>query len=224
MAEPATLRRRPLEGLLQPGPSRSREPVSLAEIPFLTMVSVRLDPHSDARSVAEDVLGVSLPLKAGQVSGDGSRYALWLGPDEWLIVARTPGADLVTALELALQDAHVAIVDVSSNRAVIELSGPDARSVLQKGCSVDLHPRAFGPGTAVATALARVPLVLWQTAPETYLLLPGTSFATYVACWLQDAMREFVPAAGARAEGRGPRAGHCGAATQARSRSSASTA
>jgi len=63
--------------------------------------------------------------------------------------------------------------------------------VLEKGCPVDLHPRAFGPGRAVSTTLARVPVVLWQTGETSYRLLPRASFADYVARWLLDAMVEF---------------------------------
>jgi sarcosine oxidase, subunit gamma len=81
---------------------------------------------------------------------------------------------------------------VSANRTVLELTGPQARAVLEKGCPVDLHPRAFGPGRAVATTLARVPLLLWQTEDETYRLLPRSSFADYTARWLLDAMQEYA--------------------------------
>ena len=55
-------------------------------------------------------------------------------------------------------------------------------------CPTDLHPRAFGPGRAVTTTLARVPLLLWQVGPQAYRLLPRSSFAEYVAAWLLDAM------------------------------------
>jgi sarcosine oxidase subunit gamma len=64
--------------------------------------------------------------------------------------------------------------------------------VLQKGCPLDLHPRAFGPGHAVATTLARVPLILWQVDQDSYLLLPRSSFADYVARWLLDASQELA--------------------------------
>jgi sarcosine oxidase subunit gamma len=117
---------------------------------------------------------------------------LWLGPDEWLIVSQRAPSDLHGALTDAVGEDHADVVDVSANRTVLELSGPAARSVLEKGCPVDLHPRAFGPGRAVATTLARIPLLLWQTGPHTYRLLPRSSFAQYVASWLLDAMQEFA--------------------------------
>ena len=84
------------------------------------------------------------------------------------------------------------MVDVSANRTTLELSGPAARETLEKGCPADLHPRSSGPGTAVTTALGPVPVLLWQTGPTTYRVLPRSSFADYVARWLLDATTEFA--------------------------------
>ena len=75
---------------------------------------------------------------------------------------------------------------------MLELRGAAARPVLQKGCPLDLHPRVFAPGRAVSTTLARIPLILWQVGPDSYRLLPRSSFADYVARWLVDASQEYA--------------------------------
>lgn len=117
---------------------------------------------------------------------------LWLGPDEWLVVSGEAAEGLVARLVASVDGGHAAVVDVSANRTVVELQGRAARAVLEKGCPLDLHRRAFGPGKAASTTLARVPLILWQAGPETYRLLPRASFAVYVARWLVDAAQEFA--------------------------------
>jgi sarcosine oxidase subunit gamma len=117
---------------------------------------------------------------------------LWQGPDEWLVVSQMPAEALVEELRSSVAGAHAAVVDVSANRTVLELRGAAARAVLQKGCPLDLHPRAFAPGRAVSTTLARIPLILWQVGPDSYRLLPRSSFADYVARWLVDATREYA--------------------------------
>ena len=73
-----------------------------------------------------------------------------------------------------------------------ELSGPRARAVLEKGCSLDLHPRVFKPGTALSTEIGGIPAILWKTADETYRIFPRASFAEFLGRWLLDAMREFA--------------------------------
>jgi sarcosine oxidase subunit gamma len=184
------LRRSPLAHLTSDGEGRQ---VRLAERPFLTMVSVRVDPHGTAAIALERALGVELPRTAGHVAEHGLHHVLWLGPDEWLVVSDQEPATLVESMAAAVEGAHAAVVDVSANRTVLELTGPAARAVLAKGCPTDLHPRAFQPGMAVTTTLAaRLPLLLWQVEPETYRLLPRSSFAEYVARWLRDAMMELA--------------------------------
>lgn len=194
MADLITLQRSPLAGLadrIRAGAVTGDRDVRLVEWPFLTMVSLRVDPESQAAMAVERVVGTDLPRSSGLVSESGPHAVLWLGPDEWLVVSQESAHELVDRLQEGVGAAHASVVDVSANRALLELSGRSARAVLRKGCPVDLHPQSFHQGMAVATTLARIPLLLWQVAPETYRLLPRSSFADYVARWLLDAMQEF---------------------------------
>ena len=194
MADLTTLRRSPLAHLSDrlAETSGAGGQVALAETAYAGMVSLRLDPRSPAAARVASVLGAGLPAACGEVTGSGSHHALWLGPDEWLVVIATDAVALADQLAAAVGEDPGLALDVSANRTVLELSGPQARAVLEKGCPVDLHPRAFGPGRAVSTTLARVPVVLWQTGETSYRLLPRASFADYVARWLLDAMVEFT--------------------------------
>lgn len=195
MAELTAERRSPLADLateIRERAVRGARHVVLTERPYLTMIGLRVDPASPAAAGVERVLGTKLPRSCGQVTAYGDHHVLWLGPDEWLVVSEVTAGALLDAFADAVGDAHAAVVDLSANRTVLELSGRAARSVLRKGCPVDLHPRAFEAGRAVATTLAHVPLLLWQVGPDVYRLMPRSSFAQYVASWLLDAMQEFA--------------------------------
>ncbi|WP_435848643.1 sarcosine oxidase subunit gamma [Streptomyces javensis] len=164
--------------------------VTLAERPFITMVNLRLDPASEAAVRVEKTLGAPLPRECGHTTASGAHTVAWLGPDEWLVLSEGP-IDTVE-LRQALAGDPGSVVDVSANRTTLELTGPAARQVLEKGCRLDLHPRAFGPGRAVSTTVGPVPVLLWQLdAAPTYRLLPRSSFADYLARWLIDAMSEY---------------------------------
>jgi sarcosine oxidase, subunit gamma len=191
MADLTTLRRSPLAHLTERMASASRhDTVGLVEVPFTGMVGLRVDPGGPAATRLATVVGAPLPASCGEVSDGGAHQILWLGPDEWLVVTSTDAVALADQLAAAIgQDPGLAL-DLSANRTVLELSGPRARDVLEKGCPVDLHPRSFGAGHAVSTTLARVPVLLWQTGAQSYRLLPRASFADYVARWLLDAMVE----------------------------------
>lgn len=195
MAEPTALRRSPLHHLharLADAGVTGERAVALREVPLRTMISVRAEPGSGAFARLGERLGTGLPETCGPVTSSGGHSALWLGPDEWLVVSETDGGELVAQLIDALAGDRGSVVDVSANRTTLEVSGPGAREALEKGCPVDLHPRSFLPGTAVSTTLGRVPVLLWQTEETTYRLLPRSSFADYVARWLIDAVAEFA--------------------------------
>ncbi|MGH3450466.1 MAG: sarcosine oxidase subunit gamma [Haloechinothrix sp.] len=156
------------------------------------MIGIRVAPGSPAAGQIEAALGAALPSACGETTTYGDHAALWLGPDEWLVVSEAEPVALSDQLQAALGAHTGQVVELSANRTVLELAGPRARAVLDKGCPGDLHPRASGPGRAVSTTLARVPVLLWQTGEESYRLLPRSSFADYVARWVLDAMAEFT--------------------------------
>ncbi|MFG2522280.1 sarcosine oxidase subunit gamma [Streptomyces sp. NPDC048527] len=166
--------------------------VTLTERPFATMVNVRVSPASAAASRIEKTLGAPLPRAYGETTSSGTHTACWLGPDEWLVLSQAEETSVAAELGEALAADPGSVVDVSANRTTLELSGPAARQVLEKGCPLDLHPRVFGPGRAVSTTVGPIAVLLRQVddAP-TYRLLPRSSFADYLARWLIDAMSEY---------------------------------
>jgi sarcosine oxidase subunit gamma len=194
MADLTTLRRSPVRHLhdrFEAERIPGERGVTLRELPFLGMVGIRVEPGSAASERLGERLGAGLPEACGRVTSSGRHSTLWLGPDEWLVVSEADGAVLADELRDVLGGDRGSVVDVSANRTTLELSGPAARETLEKGCPVDLHPRSFRPGTAVATTLGRVPVLLWQTDETTYRVLPRSSFADYAARWLLDATSEF---------------------------------
>jgi sarcosine oxidase subunit gamma len=84
------------------------------------------------------------------------------------------------------------VTDLSASRIIIEITGTRARALLEKGCGLDLHPRAFGPGCCAQTLFAKLPVVIDQTsAAPSYRLFARRSAAHWVADWLIDAAEEF---------------------------------
>ena len=197
MAE-APAPRSPLAGLADALAEARADGVTLAEQPGRVRLNLRLDQKdADALTAAGAVLGGSLPrapnTAATTVNGT---ILLWLGPDEWLVTGPAEDdAQLEDTLRGRLDGRHHALTDVSAMYATLALTGPLAREVLMKGCRLDLHPRAFTPGTCAQTALAKANVILHQTddAPS-YEITVRNSFSVYLATWLLDAMAEYRPA------------------------------
>ncbi|MGQ5635965.1 MULTISPECIES: sarcosine oxidase subunit gamma [unclassified Streptomyces] len=172
----------------------SRGAIRLVELPFLAQVNVRLDAKGPAADAVGLALGLQLPLEPDTVVHAGNVTAVWLGPDEWLVVGR-PGTerDLEGRIRAAAGDEPVSVTDVSAQRTTLLVAGPRARDLLAHGCSLDLHPRAFGPGRCAQTTLARTQVVLVaRDEPRAgFWVLVRSSFAGYLADWLLDAAVEY---------------------------------
>ncbi|UGS37051.1 sarcosine oxidase subunit gamma [Capillimicrobium parvum] len=192
MADP--IRRTPLHRMRARLEAAREAPgaIRLAEVPWLTQLTLRLAPGGDAASAAAAVLGTRLPAP-GAAHSSAEIDVLWLGPDEWLVVAGDGEGDRVAQrLAAAVADAHASIVDLSAQRTVIELAGAAARDVLAKGCRLDLHPRAFAAGSCASTELARAGVILHQRSDEPlYRVFVRATFAEYLAEWLLDASAEY---------------------------------
>ena len=166
--------------------------IRLSEVPFLTQLTLRVMPGTPAAAAAARALGAPLPLAPNTTSAGESVEVLWMGPDEWLVVAPPGAARHLEVLERALGGEHGTVVDVSAQRTAIDLAGADARDVLLKGCALDLHPRAFGVGRCAQTLLARAQVILHaRTEEPAYRVFVRASFAGYLAEWLLDAACEY---------------------------------
>lgn len=185
-------RRSPLGAIQFIDPPRSSG--QLFECPFLTHVNLRLDP-SDAESLdaVYQRLGVQLPLTPNTTTATDDLTAIWLGPDEWLLLADHDQSDALAAdLQAALAGHFASIVDISAGQAVIRLCGSSALDVLARGCALDLDPSLFPPGACAQTLLARAQVLLLAVdAAPTFDIVVRRSFAPYVAAWLEDSCCQF---------------------------------
>jgi heterotetrameric sarcosine oxidase gamma subunit len=124
------------------------------------------------------------------------RAALWLGPDEWLVLAPDTEVQLARQAAKASGELPASIVDVSHRNLSIEIAGPRAVWCLTAFCALDLDRSAFPIGMCTRTLLGKAEIVLWRLGVETFHVEVARSFAPYVWQCLEEARREFLdPAA-----------------------------
>lgn len=180
----------PLVGVLQL-PYQGHE-LKLSELAYGGHVNLRGDAGDPELGVAvQRTMQLQLPLTPNSVSAGEAVSACWLGPDEWLLrlPAQADAAGAVRELEAALAGRYIAINDVSSAQTVLQLQGARTREVLEKGCTLDLHPRGLALGQCAQTLLAKAPVLLVPGASESMDVVVRRSFADYLARWLLDAAR-----------------------------------
>ena len=168
--------------------------VEITPRPFIAMADLKVEPGSPAVYAVAGHLGITLPTTPSTSVENESVTAIWLGPDEWLITSpfQTP-EELESELRDAVGDLGAAVVDVSAQRTTLLLRGEHVRDLLSCGCSLDLHPRVFGRGTAAQTLLghAGVVLIALDDTGTSYQVVVRTSFAGYLTAWLLDAATEY---------------------------------
>jgi sarcosine oxidase subunit gamma len=143
---------------------------------------------AEAVRLAGGALGLNLPQQACRAAEAGLRVGLWLGPDEWLLLAPAgEGEALEAALEAALGDEPHALVGVGHRGLAIEVRGARAADVLNAGCPLDLDEAAFPVGMCTRTVLCKAQIVLWRTAPDVFCLHVWRSFMPYVVTFLTEA-------------------------------------
>jgi sarcosine oxidase, subunit gamma len=142
------------------------------------------------RLAAEGALKLAVPAAACRAAAAGNSAALWLGPDEWLLISGVQAAD-ETAVELrtALLGLPHSLVDVSHRQVALEVSGGDAPLLVAAGCPLDLDAAAFPVGMCTRTMLAKAEIVLWRTGADVFRIEVWRSFAPYVSAFLSEAAR-----------------------------------
>ena len=184
-------RRHGLEPFFASVGSAAEARVDISVLSGYGFLNVRLDPCCEpAVEAATRVLGQPMPLTANTFT-TGTHRVYWLGPDEWLILTSVEGAaGLGSELAEALAGFHAAINDVSGGNVALCVSGVDARTVLAKGCTLDLHPREFGPGQCARTGLAKATVLLGVLDDtSSYTIVVPRSFSDYLCRWLVHAAR-----------------------------------
>jgi heterotetrameric sarcosine oxidase gamma subunit len=148
--------------------------VQLAALPPVTRLIIR----GSAATLAS--IGLTLPDTC-RAATFGANALLWLGPDEFLLLASDLAAPSLAGT-----------VDVSHRDTALTVSGPRAAWAINAFCALDLHQTAFPVGMCTRTVFGKAEVVLWRTAVETFRIEVARSFAPYVWACLEEARREFL--------------------------------
>ncbi len=161
-------------------------PVAIGWAAPATRWIVRAD--TQAAATVGMALGVLLGTAPCRSVIARDRVALWLGPDEWLVLA--PEGEGVPARQAAAVPASV--VDVSHGFLGIDVAGPRAAWCINAFNPLDLDLPAFPAGACTRTVFGKVPIVLSRTDADAFRIEVARSLAAYVWQCLAEAARELT--------------------------------
>ena len=156
----------------------------------LGRLSLRGGP--EVLAAASDAFSLQLPREACRAAEGDARAALWLGPDEQLLlVQQSDWEATMVALTRRLAGLPHALVDISQRQVALQVAAPHVADTLSAGCPLDLYPDAFPIGMCTRTLFFKAPIVLWRTAADAFHLEVWRSFVPYVQQLLREVAREY---------------------------------
>lgn len=167
--------------------------VTVKIAPATTRLIFRGD--TSAAKACGKALGLALPFKAcAATTGDGMA-ALWLGPDEWLLLTPDGAAAAIRhSIERALSGYPHSLVDVSHRQVGLIVAGLDGEQLLASSCLLDLDSSGFPVGMCTRTIFGKAEIILWRTGPAMFHIEVWRSFADYVAGLLAEAAYGLIDA------------------------------
>ena len=138
-----------------------------------------------ALKIAGLAFGAAIPTLAMTATLQNQRAALWLGPDEWLLLAGGGDTALIAQhLRSAMGEAPHSLVDISHRQGAMLVSG----SLVEKGLNVvvplDLGISAFPIGHCTRTLFEKTEIVLWRRSALCFQIEAGRSFLPYLTRYL----------------------------------------
>jgi sarcosine oxidase, subunit gamma len=174
---PDVLRRGPLDGVALP------RATGVAVRTLVPAQRFLLCGEASALGGVAAAFGVGLPGPLSAAS-KGARASLWLGPDEWLLVAD----ESTSGLETELGDVLHSLVDVSHRQVALEISGERGADALNFGVALDLDSAAFPVDRVVRTLFAKAEIILWRREETVWRIEVARSFAAYMVDTLAAAV------------------------------------
>lgn len=147
--------------------------------------------HAPATGSMAERLGV--PFGHARRADDGT-LVLRVQPAQWLLLGEPGrGPELAERWQAGAGDEFVSVVDVSSGRALLRLTGDDAPALLAKVCALDLEgaPDGSARRSSVAKVTAEIVRDDGPAGRRSFLIACDRSYGRYLFDALADAGAEF---------------------------------
>ena len=185
-----------LKGVVEPGTYGRKiaggPGITLRERPNLSIVQVAAYPDTAEKTgnVIKSLIGAfPLPEPNRSIMFDSTRIC-WIGPHKWWFI-ETDQRHRAESIGTHLGN-DAAVTTQGHGRSCVRLSGPSARDLLAKGCTLDFHPSRFSAGHCAQTSLGHANTLINCIDDEPIFdLFVLRSYAVSFWEWITDAAREF---------------------------------
>ena len=138
-------------------------------------------------------LNIILPTEANTSTTSDKLTAIWLSPDEWMIVSNelaskdTNKYELYDMLFNSISKINLgAVIDVTDQFVQLELKGKNIYEIFSAGCPFNFNEFKEKKGSTAQTVLNHIDVILHHKEENIVNLFVRRSFAQHLWDWIED--------------------------------------
>ena len=169
--------------------------LSIKEISPITKLIVRGKKKEFFTTIGKN-LNMILPTEANTSSSNDKISAIWLSPDEWMIVSNSGEKENANKLELeqilfnSISKTNLgAIVDVTDQFVMLELEGKNLYELFASGSPFNFDNFKKKQGATTQTLLNHIDVIIHNKNKNLINLFVRRSFSEHLFSWINDSAR-----------------------------------
>jgi len=138
-------------------------------------------------------LNMILPTEANTSTSSEALTALWLSPDEWMVISNKTISEETNTYEVEgnlinnISKANLgAVTDVSDQFVMINIKGSKVFDLFATGSPFDFNEFKNKKGSVVQTILSHIDVIIHLTEINNVNLFVRRSFSEHLYSWLND--------------------------------------
>ena len=166
--------------------------LSIREISPIMKLNLRGKKREFFTTVGKN-LNMILPTEANTSTTSDKLTAIWLSPDEWMIVSNelinkdTNKYELYEILFNSISKTNLgAVIDVTDQFVQLELKGKNIYEIFSAGCPFNFNEFKEKIGATTQTVLNHIDVILHHKEENVVNLFVRRSFAEHLWSWIED--------------------------------------
>ena len=166
--------------------------LTVREIYPLMKLNIRGKSRDFLATIGKNI-NMILPIEANTSSSSNNYTAIWLSPDEWMIVSNNTvnkennDYEIEELLFNKISTTNLgSVTDVTDQLVTINLSGEKVFDLLSTGCSFDFNDFKTRKGASTQTLLAQIDVIIHHKEINSVNLFVRRSFSEHLMSWIND--------------------------------------
>jgi sarcosine oxidase subunit gamma len=166
--------------------------ISVKEISPIMKLNLRGKKREFFTAVGKH-LDMILPTEANTSSSSSKLTAIWLSPDEWMVVSNelieknTNSYDLEESLYNSISKTNLgAVIDVTDQFVMLELKGSKIYELFSSGSPYNFNDFRKKKGSTTQTLLNNIDVIIQNKGENLVNLFVRRSFSEHLFSWIND--------------------------------------